>query len=340
MKPLHRFLDNNFALAEKALNHYFEEEGIYGYLDEIMSVLKGEPNYRVEAALADAADTYPSDYVGWEEDSEFEMLDKYLKWEGILGYADRIWKIFQNPQQYLDDFGPKAENRYEVELVLSPIELEIVKNDYSEVEVTDVEKNHPNLPINFSYVTLVGDREQLLGIVRWLQYDADVELFGGEMTDDDDIVNEHFKIVDKKADKMEDEESEEEEVEKDYYWRNDFMTKNAKFPYGYNMFKASSFEELSHAALNELVEKGFADREDSQNDSPTIGWFLEHMPVSAKFGGYLIPPAREDVRISIDLVEMSISEFMGLPEEVKEVLEEADEADLYEAEDRAVFWWD
>lgn len=184
--------EDKVTLAMKAISPFLEEQSIFGYDDHIASILRGKPDYYVERDLALAEETYPSVYMGWREDSEYNMLDKYFEWEGILGYTDQIWGRFQSPEEYFE----AEEPTYQVELSLFPKEVEEIETYYpvrivSQAPATGL---HPSV----KYYTIEGDRESLLGVVRMLQGD-DVELMGGDDADDDDIVDEYFKLVDNKA---------------------------------------------------------------------------------------------------------------------------------------------
>ena len=105
------------------------------------------------------------------------------------------------------------------------------------------------------------------------------------------------------------------------------------------------FSELSLGKLQELVEKGFADPKEQQNNSPTIEYLLELGELAQSegckvtFDGYSVPLEREDYRVSVDAINIysqSIGESLG--QKFTELKETADEftftADLLSA------WWD
>jgi len=102
----------------------------------------------------------------------------------------------------------------------------------------------------------------------------------------------------------------------------DSMLPNPQFKYGgdasdYSLF---SFDNLGSAKLEALIELGFADPEDNQNDSPTIGEILKFLKANPSFTahGYAVTPERDDYRISIEGVEghtgdeQQISEFIKM----------------------------
>jgi hypothetical protein len=62
-------------------------------------------------------------------------------------------------------------------------------------------------------------------------------------------------------------------------------------------------EGLTWEQVNELVRVGGADPEETQNDSPTIGEFLNELAFLGdriRFIGYIIYPPRDDCRVSVE----------------------------------------
>jgi HEAT repeat protein len=61
-------------------------------------------------------------------------------------------------------------------------------------------------------------------------------------------------------------------------------------------------DNIDHPTLQTLVDERFANPDLSQNDAPSIAAFLELMTEHPELraGGYLIPPARSDYRVSLD----------------------------------------
>lgn len=69
------------------------------------------------------------------------------------------------------------------------------------------------------------------------------------------------------------------------------------------------FDEISLETLKWLVSEGYADTEEAQNSSPSIGEFIEEtngFEDSVTFDGYAVSPKRDDYRVSIDSVNVEI----------------------------------
>ena len=66
-----------------------------------------------------------------------------------------------------------------------------------------------------------------------------------------------------------------------------------------------SFTGLSAKDLKKCIAKGWADAEDRQNNSPSIGEILEFLEANPSFEahGYVVTPRRDDSRISLEGVE-------------------------------------
>lgn len=100
------------------------------------------------------------------------------------------------------------------------------------------------------------------------------------------------------------------------------------------------FKNLEVRDLRTLVNKGFADPEDAQNNSPTLGELLnfaeEYGPNSYVFDGYVVSPNRSDCRVSVDSIKMVDNDFYSDEEEqaFEELTKYADEKDFGYA------WWD
>ena len=64
----------------------------------------------------------------------------------------------------------------------------------------------------------------------------------------------------------------------------------------------ASFSGMTYETLQKLVDKGYADLEDSQNDSTTLGEYLEFMKTHPRFRahGYVISNDRNDRRITVE----------------------------------------
>lgn len=64
-----------------------------------------------------------------------------------------------------------------------------------------------------------------------------------------------------------------------------------------------SYEGLTVEALEDLIEEGFVDLDDCQNNSPTVREFLEfarERPMSVFFHGYAVHKNRDDYRVTIE----------------------------------------
>jgi len=70
------------------------------------------------------------------------------------------------------------------------------------------------------------------------------------------------------------------------------------------------FDNLTAEVLQELVDLKFADPDDYQNNSPTIGEILEFLKENSGFTaqGYAVTAERDDYRISIDGIDGSSKE--------------------------------
>ncbi len=104
-------------------------------------------------------------------------------------------------------------------------------------------------------------------------------------------------------------------------------------------------EGLPYGKLVRLVEIGVADPDGAQNDSPTIGEFLEDlrsMQDKIRFIGYVIYPPRSDQRVSIEGFEVvGIDADWAL--ELAERYHHADEFSQSKQPDGTYllrFWWD
>ena len=65
------------------------------------------------------------------------------------------------------------------------------------------------------------------------------------------------------------------------------------------------FNELTYDNLQKLIAEGFADPDDMQNSSPSIGEIAEFLKANPFFTahGYIVCPERDDVRVSLEGVE-------------------------------------
>lgn len=108
----------------------------------------------------------------------------------------------------------------------------------------------------------------------------------------------------------------------------------------------ASFSGIHLPTLKKLIDLGFADPEEAQNDSPTIGAFLEFMSVypNVTVLGYVVSPNREDCRVSVEGIECSLG-IMGL-EDKEDKVQMCAMLDLCKYADELAFdysfyaWWD
>lgn len=65
------------------------------------------------------------------------------------------------------------------------------------------------------------------------------------------------------------------------------------------------FSGIHLPTLKKLIDLGYADPQETQNDSPTIQEFLEFMSVypNVTVHGYVVSPYREDCRVSVEGIE-------------------------------------
>ena len=102
-----------------------------------------------------------------------------------------------------------------------------------------------------------------------------------------------------------------------------------------------SFKGMDHDALAELVQKGFADPQTKQNDSPSIAEFLSLLQ---KYGGsvdgYLVSPFQRDCRVAVDSITIPIP-CRGDKKFVLDMIDLARTASEIDETDSGIrFWWD
>ena len=102
----------------------------------------------------------------------------------------------------------------------------------------------------------------------------------------------------------------------------------------------------SRQRIIELMNKGFIDPKEAQNDSPTTQEFLDMtdgLDDTVVFEGYTISDTRGDYRVTIDTLEIDIpSDDAGLISFMVEQTRHADEFDLDPCGDHFHLraWWD
>lgn len=101
----------------------------------------------------------------------------------------------------------------------------------------------------------------------------------------------------------------------------------------------ASFSGMTYKTLKTLVDKGYADLEDNQNGSTTLGEYLEFMNRHPRFKahGYIVSNDRDDRRITVEGLEagkVTIKEMV----EFTELDRHADEFEATQNYCRS--WWD
>lgn len=86
--------------------------------------------------------------------------------------------------------------------------------------------------------------------------------------------------------------------------RDEFLFGNYD-PHRYDLGGISRFRYLYVEGLKWLVDEGFADPDEAQNDAPTIEEFINFMENHPEFvaHGYAVTDERDDYRISIEGIE-------------------------------------
>lgn len=130
-------------------------------------------------------------------------------------------------------------------------------------------------------------------------------------------------------------------IDKDYKDRDELLEQYAYLPYGRAYADGTLlFERMSDETLRFMAKQGFVDKEAEYENIPSAGWFLEHMPDSASYGGYAEKRVRAaSASIIITSVEINTKKVAVLPEEVRAILEEADEIEIDDYEGIALFQW-
>lgn len=99
------------------------------------------------------------------------------------------------------------------------------------------------------------------------------------------------------------------------------------------------FSGMTYKTLQELVDKGYADLEDSQNDNTTLGEYLEFMKEHPRFKahGYVVSNDRDDRRVTIEGLEAGQVTI----KEVEDFIKLDRYADEFEAtQSYCRSWWD
>lgn len=98
------------------------------------------------------------------------------------------------------------------------------------------------------------------------------------------------------------------------------------------------FYGMNLDTLNKLIELGFVDLDEAQNNSPTIDEFIEWMENHDGYivNGYVVSDKREDYRLSI--VSIKKTEKIEDKDELVEFIEAFRNADVFDIDGYA--WWD
>lgn len=100
---------------------------------------------------------------------------------------------------------------------------------------------------------------------------------------------------------------------------------------------------LTVERLQQLVDEKFADPEMNQNGSPTIAKLLEYGKnhETVVYSGYVIGPAREDYRVSINAISQDFKKIENSKTSMLEFTRNFKSADKFDANDSyGHAWWD
>lgn len=102
-----------------------------------------------------------------------------------------------------------------------------------------------------------------------------------------------------------------------------------------------SYEGLTPAKLQQLVDEGFAELDERQNDAPSIGEFLEFVTdcpnIEITFHGYVVSADRADYRVSVEGFDAKAK----TKDELVALTQFGRHADEFDIDDNGVYaWWD
>ncbi len=96
----------------------------------------------------------------------------------------------------------------------------------------------------------------------------------------------------------------------EYKYNMDYKTRDEMLKLEYHggnseNYDVAYFDGVTAETLEKLVNMGYADPEEYQNSSPTIGEILKFMKENPSFTahGYVVTPHRDDYRVSIEGVQ-------------------------------------
>ena len=101
------------------------------------------------------------------------------------------------------------------------------------------------------------------------------------------------------------------------------------------------YRDLTVDCLEKLVKEGFADPEETQNDSPTTQEFLEFMQQypKARAHGYVVSNDREDVGVTVEGLEVDRADVTT--KLFRDFVQLCRYADEFNDEENGLYsWWD
>lgn len=103
------------------------------------------------------------------------------------------------------------------------------------------------------------------------------------------------------------------------------------------------FTRLATSGVNELERLNLIDINERQNNAPSIAEFQkfanEHPNNNISFDGYTVVPERNDCRISIDAIQMSLNDYQDLSDFV-ELCKGHTPDELNTENNQLRAWWD
>lgn len=106
-------------------------------------------------------------------------------------------------------------------------------------------------------------------------------------------------------------------------------------------YQIAYFSGLDNITLQILIDEGFADPEERQNEAHSIGEYQEFIndQLSFRAHGYVVSPSRADYRISIEGLDGARLTIKELPDAVW-FERHADELTFIETKGTFHSWWD
>lgn len=102
------------------------------------------------------------------------------------------------------------------------------------------------------------------------------------------------------------------------------------------------FEKVSLEVMEQLIEAGYLDPSDKQNESPTAGQFFSFMKefsndIDITAHGYVVSEERSDCRVTIEGLE---GEFKNYSKELEEMIKSKFSlADEFEIDEEGFWFW-